>query len=219
MSITILSLRFRAAVVLVLAVVFGSQLSRSVFPQPATQTQNQIRTVEGQVLTSPYLPAIRIRFDSKFNYVGKQRFVLYERAQAEQFFFVAADNRGRIQRMYLVQFEGYLPGVDAAYDYPATQTVTLAGQTYLVNAEAVSNVSDVIKQDPQSDMARAAAFLQSKGLHISNSIRFQRFVRLVDDAKRNELLLIYVEDATTPAAQDKLGKEFLARAMQGFTIL
>ena len=217
MLISIFSLRFRAAAVLVLAVVFWSQPSHSVFPQAATQTHR--RAVDRQVLTSTYLPAIRIRFDRKFNYVGTQRFVLYERAQADQFFFVDADNRGRIRRMYLVQFEGYLPGVDAAYDYPATQTVTLAGQTYLVNAETVLNVSDVIKQNPQSDTARAAAFLQSKGLRISDSIRFQRFVRLVDDAKRNELLLIYVEDATAPAAQDKLGKEFLARAMQGFTIL
>ena len=50
----------------------------------------QARVVKGQVLTSSSLPQIRIRFDRKLKYVGSQKFVLYERAQAEQHFFVDA---------------------------------------------------------------------------------------------------------------------------------
>ena len=42
------------------------------------------------------------------------------------------------------------------------------------------------KQLNTSDLARAASLLESKGYRISESIMFQRFVRLVDEAKRNE---------------------------------
>jgi hypothetical protein len=180
-------------------------------------SQPQTRQVKDQVLTSTYLPPIRIKFDDKFKYAGTQKFILYERAQVEQFFFVDADTAGRIRRMYFAQFEGYLPAVDAKYDYPVKETVTLGGQTYIVNAESVPNVSAVLKQNPESDAAHAASFLESKGYRLGESIRFQRFVRLVDDAKRNELILVYVEDAGALPAPEK--KEFSTRALQGFTIL
>ena len=186
--------------------------------QSAVQTETvQSRQVKGQVLTSTHLPAIEIKFKGAFKYVGSQQFILYERAQVEQFFFVNADSDRHIKSMYFVQFEGYLPGIDATYNYPVTETVTLAGQTYIVNAQAVPNVSSVLNQNPQSDAARAVAFLKNKGYRMNESIRFQRFVRLVDDAKRNEILIIYIEDAGSSPAQD-LGKEFLTRALQGFTV-
>ncbi|HEY6660981.1 MAG TPA: hypothetical protein VI031_07555 [Pyrinomonadaceae bacterium] len=188
----------------------------------AQSASEQTRQVKDQILTSTSLPSIRVKFDDRFKYVGTQRFVLYERAQVEQHFFVDADSQRRIKRMYMVQFEGYLPGVDATYNYPVIETVTLGGQTYIVNAESVPNVSAALKQNPQSDAARAASFLESKGYRMSESIRFQRFVRLVDETKRNEIIFLYIEEAAAMSAEEKVGKvgkEFLTRALQGFTIL
>ena len=123
--------------------------------------------------------------------------------------------------MYMVQFEGYLPNINAAYDYPATKTIDLGGETYIVNAESIPNVSAALKQNPQSDVARAASFLESKGYHVSESIMFQRFVRLVDEAKRNEFILLYVEDAGAgaPTEKERAMHEFQSRALKGFTIL
>ena len=198
--------------ILLLFFVFVCCLQLSIVAQ-----QQQTRQVKGQVLTSTSLPPIRIKFDDQFKHIGTQQFILYERAQAEQHFFVDADKQRRIKRMYMIQFEGYLPSVDATYNYPATETVKLAGQTYMVNAESVPNVSDVLKQNPQSDAARAVSFLENKGYQMNPAVRFQRFVRLVDEAKRNELILIYIEDASD--SSEKPGKEFLARALKGFTIL
>src|SRR6266849_3533717 len=183
----------------------------------ATQT----RRVNGRVLTSTSLPAIRIKFDKRFEYVGSQKFILYGRSQVEQHFFVNADKQQRIKRMYMMQFEGYLPDVKATYDYPVTKTVNLGGQTYIVNAESIPNVPAALKQNPQSDVTRAASFLESKGYRISESIMFQRFVRLVDEAKRNEFILLYIEDTATGAfAETEKGQqEFSSRALKGFTIL
>ena len=188
---------------------------------PAKTESNQMRRVKGQVLTSTSLPPIRIKFDKAFKYVGSQRFILYDRAQVEQHFFVNADKQKRIKLMYMMQFEGYLPNIKATYDYPVTKTVSLGGQTYIVNAEGIPNVPAALKQNPQSDVARAASFLESKGYRISESIMFQRFVRLVDEVKRNEFILLYVEDAGTGASaeDDKRSQDISGRALKGFRIL
>ena len=208
---------------LLIHVIVSSLLWSSFAPaqSPAKTESTQMRPVKRQVLTSTYLPSIRVRFDRTFKYVGSQKFILYGRAQVEQHFFVYADKQRRIKGMYMVQFEGYLPSVNATYDYPATNTVNLAGQTYIANAESIPNVSATLKQDPQSDVARAASFLESKGYLIGESIIFQRFVRLVDEAKRNELILLYVEDSATGvfAENEKARQEFSSRALKGFTIL
>ena len=200
----------------------GLLLPANVSAQSANRpAATQTRRVKGRVLTSTSLPPIRIKFDKAFKYVGTQSFILYDRAQVEQHFFVSADKQQRIKRMYMMQFEGYLPKIKATYDYPLTKTVNLGGQTYIVNAESIPNVPAALKQNPQSDVTRAASFLESKGYHISESIMFQRFVRLVDEGRRNEFILLYVEDTATGAfAENEKGRqEFSSQALKGFTIL
>jgi hypothetical protein len=204
------------------AVFVGLLLPAIVFAQSANKPEaTQTRRVKGRVLTSTSLPPIRIKFDKAFKYVGSQSFILYDRAQVEQHFFVDADKQQRIKRMYMLQFEGYLPNINATYDYPLTKTVDLSGQTYIVNAEGIPNVPAALKQNPQSDVARAASFLESKRYRISESIMFQRFVRLVDEGKRNEFILLYVEEAGAGASseKEKARQEFSSRALKGFTIL
>ena len=176
------------------------------------------RMVKGQVLTSTSLPRIRLKFDNHFKYAGTQKFVLYGRSQAEQFFFMDTDGRGQFRRMYLVQFEGYLPNVDATYDYAVTGTVIVHGQTYIVNTDNVPSVSAVLKQEPESDAARAVTFLMQRGFHVPESVRYQRFVRLVDDAKRNEFIIVYIENAST-ATPETSGKELSTRALKGVRVL
>ena len=212
----------RKTLLFVYALATSLLLSSPVLGQSLAKTEpNQMRQVKRQLLTSTSLPPIRIKFDKAYKYVGSQRFILYDRSQVEQHFFVNADNQGRIKRMYMMQFEGYLPNIKAIYDYPLTRTVTLGGQTYIVNSEGIPNVPAALKQNPQSDVTRAASFLESKGYRISDSIMFQRFVRLVGDAKRNEFILLYVEDPGTGASaeNEKAWQEFSGRALKGFRIL
>jgi hypothetical protein len=210
--------------ILLLVFILASSLTLPSFAlaqSSAKAESTRTRRVKRQVLTSAYLPSIRVRFEKRFKYVGSQKFILYDRAQVEQHFFVDADNERRIKRMYMAQFEGYLPNINAKYDYPLTKTVDLGGQTYIANAESIPNVSAALKQNPQSDVARAASFLESKGYHVSESIMFQRFVRPVDEAERNEFILLYVEDAGagTPSEKETAMQEFQSRALKGFTVL
>ena len=158
------------------------------------QSPSPQRRVEGQVLTSTALPALRLKFDAALKFTGNQSFTLHGVAQAEQYYFVEADEQRRIKRMFIVQFEGFLPGNDNTYNYPANKTIRLGEHDYITNAAAVPNVSASLKQNPDTDAAHAAAFLESKGYRHGEDVLFQRFIRVVDEAKRHEFILIYIED-------------------------
>ena len=206
-----------------IAAVLVSSLLLSSIAYAQSDVDSQTRRVKGQILTSASLPPIRIRFGKAFKYVGLQQFILGDRAQVEQHFFVDADKQQRIKRMFMVQFEGYLPNVSGSYNYSVTKTVSFAGQSYIVDAEVIPNVPAAIKQNAQSDVARAASFLEGKGYRIGEGIVFQRFVRLVDEAKRSEFILLYVEDLSgagvDAAEKEKAMQEFSGRALKGFKIL
>ena len=162
-------------------------------PQPTVASP--ARTVSGQTLTSTELPAVKLKFDKDFKYAGTQSFVLYDVANAEQHFFVDADTDGLIRRMYWIQFEGYLPNNAHSYDYKVRKTVNIGGLDFIADAYARN-----IKANPgraDSDGSRARAFLASKGFKLgSDEVMSQRLVHLIDEAKRNELMIIYLEDLT-----------------------
>jgi hypothetical protein len=151
------------------------------------------RTVSGQVLTSKDTPAVRLEFDKAFKYIGAQSFVLYDVANAEQHFFVEADKENRVKRFYWVQFEGYLPNNTHAYNYKSPKTVNIGGMDFFADAAAKSLTGNLGR--PDSDGARARALLAAKGFKMRGTeFLSQRLVHLVDEAKRNELMIIYIED-------------------------
>ena len=161
------------------------------------------RRVEGRTLISRAMPPIKIKFGKSFKYVGTQSFVLYGNAQVEQHFFVDADDR-TIKRMFMVQFEGYLPTNTHTYNYQIKDTIKLGGLDFMYDTQ-VGSVSAFRKQYPDSDAARAATFLEGKGYQPDGmDVVFQRYIRLVDETRRNEMLVVYYEslNGTGLAAAD-----------------
>jgi hypothetical protein len=202
-------------------------------PQATAQDVAVTRRVEGQTLISAERPAARIRFDKAFKYVGGHSFVLYGVAQAEQHFFVDADREGRIRRLYWVQFEGYLPSNAHTYDYSdVKEKVSLGGFEFVTDAVVV-NIAQVLSQRSDSDGAKARAFLESKGYRVaSNDLMWRRLVHLTDATRRDELLIIYLEDmgGTGLTAADlsgsgkasarwpEISRQLLQRATKGMKI-
>jgi hypothetical protein len=189
------------------------------------------RKVKGRKLTSTQLPAVQLEFAKGFKYAGGQSFVLYEVANAEQHFFVDADKEGLIKRFYWIQFEGYLPNNTHTYRYKANKTVDLGGLAFFADALAL-NIK-VNTGRPDSDGSRAQAFLLSKGYRMaSDEVLMQRLVHLTDETKRNELMIIYMEDLTgmgltaadlgkdgaAAARWDEISKGLLDRAVKGIKV-
>lgn len=159
----------------------------------ATAETPQTRTVKDRTLTSKEMPAARLEFSEPFKYAGGHSFILYEVADAEQHFFVDADKDGTIKRMYWIQFEGYLPSNTHTYDYKSPKKVNIGGLDFFADAYARNIKANPGR--PDSDGSRARAFLASKGYRLgSDEVLSQRLVHIVDKEKRNELMIIYLED-------------------------
>jgi hypothetical protein len=189
------------------------------------------RSVQGQVLTSTGMPAVRLTFAKEFKYVGSQSFILYGVAKAEQHFFVEADEQSRIRRLYWVQFEGYLPSNTHTYRYQSPKKVNLGGLEFF--ADAYARNSKASPGRPDSDGSRARTFLAEKGYRMaSDDVLSQRLVHLVDEAKRNELMIIYMEDLSgmnltaadlvpggkAAAQREEILKGLLERAVKGIEV-
>lgn len=214
---------------------FGLFSTSGVYAQTPGNEEKPLRSaqrrVEGRTLVSQAMPPIRLKFDKEFDYVGTQSFILYNSAQVEQYFFVDA-KEGRIKRMFMVQFEGYLPTNTHTYDYKIKETVKLGGLDFMYDTNVV-NVPAFRKQYPDSDAGRAAAFLEGKGYLLEGEdIVYQRYVRLVDETRRNELLVIYYEnlkgtgltaadlaaDGRAAADRERVFREVQKRALKGFKV-
>ena len=202
------------------------------FTTPSVVEAQQTRTVRGQALISTQLPSVLLEFAKPFKFAGGHSFVLYGVADAEQYFFVDADKDGAIKRMYWVQFEGYLPSNAHTYDYKSTKTVNIGGLEFIADAYARNIKADPGR--PDSDGSRARAFLESKGYRLgSDEVLSQRLVHLVDQEKRNELMIIYLEDLSpmkltaadvapggrANARWDEISKGLLERATKNMKLL
>jgi hypothetical protein len=189
------------------------------------------RRVEGRELISTARPAVRLKFDDAFKYVGTQKFTLYDVAHAEQHFFVDADRDGLIRRLFWVQFEGYLPDNKHTYNYEMKETLDLGGFAFGTDARAAKIPAGA--QRPDSDGGRAQSFLESKGYRMaSDEVLMRRFVHVLDESKRDELLIIYIEDlkgtghtaadlsekGSAAAKWDEVSKGLLKRALSGMKI-
>ena len=149
------------------------------------------RTLQSNTIVSDSLPAIRFQVDSTLAYLGQQQFVLYNVANAEQFFFAELDGQ-RVKRFVWVQFEGYLPGQNHTYDYSRDSTIAMWGRTLYRNSAL--RATPTSEPRPESDGAKARGFLRDRGLTLAPSMLYHRLVWLVDQPARNELMVIYMED-------------------------
>ncbi len=197
-------------------------------PEPAAELPLRRVMVDGAI-TSQSDPAATLEFERRFKYVGGQRFILYEVADAEQHFFVDADSDGRIRRLYWVQFEGYLPSNTQSYNYRSARRANIGGLEFIVDTwyRKTSGPSR-----PGSDGARAREMLESKGYRFPDEVASVRLVHLTDASKRSELMIIYTEDLapsgfTVDALQaggaaenraEELGDQVLSRATSGIQI-
>jgi hypothetical protein len=172
--------------------------------------ERPLREVKGRTVISKDTPAVELEFGKDFKYAGGHRFVLYDVANAEQHFFVDADKDGRIKRLYWVQFEGYLPTNTHSYNYKGTKSVNIGGLDFIADAYARNIKANPGR--PDSDAVRGRDFLASKGYKLgSDEVLSQRLLHYIGEKKRDELMIIYIEDMSalgvTAADVNKGGKD------------
>jgi len=170
----------------------------------ASEIPKPERQVQANVLTSERDPKIRIKLPPSVQYVGADRWALFAVADCELHVFVEATAQKRVQRLYWVQFEAYLPShPELHHTYPFAKTETLSGLLFDVRARFGAS-SETPK--PGSDLEHVQALLRAKGYQLPDSMMNVRFVHLFDEQKRKELMIIYAEDlaSTSYTVEDLL---------------
>jgi len=177
-------------------------------------------TVTNGRILSAMQPDIRLDVDTSLHYVGSQRWILYNVAQAEQHLFVqrAADG---VERFLWVQFEEYVPSSNGRYDYSKDAPVVAFGRE-LRTSKQLWNVPTT-EARPESDGAYSRKLLREHGITLPSQMFYERFIYLPDTSRRRELMVIYAErarDASTSPKEklDALLTENERRGLRSFSI-
>src|SRR5262249_8802294 len=100
----------------------------------AAQERPPERKVEANVIISEHDPQLRIQVPKTATYIGADRWVLYGIADCELHAFVEADEQKQLQRLYWVQFEGYVPTrPELKHTYDSPRHVTIGGLDFYVD--------------------------------------------------------------------------------------
>ncbi len=157
----------------------------------AAQAADPERKVEGSVVDSQRDPKVRVHLPRSAQYVGADRWVLYDMADCELHAFVDADAQKHVRRLYWVQFEGYLqtkPELQHTYDSPTHADI--GGMDFYVDTWVRATNEEM---RPGSDLEHILALIRNKGFLMPEGMTYVRLVHLFD-AKRKELMIIYGED-------------------------
>jgi hypothetical protein len=158
----------------------------------ASQTPAPERQVERNAIVSEHDPDVRVQFPDSVQYVGADRWNLYDLADCELHAFVDADANKNVQRLYWVQFEGYLPSKpDLAHQYDSPRHTTIGGLDFYVDTWVRAKDAETQRG---SDRQHIEELIRSKGFHMPSGMMYVRLVHLLDERKRKELMIVYGED-------------------------
>ena len=190
--------------------------------------ENNRRRVENHTVVSDALPALEIMVDPAFEFVGILSFILKEIALVERVIF-ANRQSSDTTRLFIVQFEGILDGVDFTYKYQVTNPIQLGNHSYHHGVYIYSN-DNSIRESPGAESNRTTQFLRTRGYIHDDGLAMSRFARIVDDAHRHEIIIFYQETLSslglslesharpTPEAQQALAKSLTERSLQNFQV-
>ena len=179
----------------------------------ALEAASPERTVDNDAITSERDPKVRIELPRSGQYVGADRWVLYGIADCELHAFVEADNERKVDRLYWIQFEGYLPSKpDLHHRYASPRHVTIGGLDFYVDTWVAAKDE---KTTPGSDLEHIQSLIRAKAYKMPAGLAVVRLVHLMDD-KRKELMIIDAEDLAPrelkAAGLDKGGKAYDQRS-------
>jgi hypothetical protein len=167
----------------------------------ATAQAPERKVENNNVIVSERDPRVRIELPKSVHYVGADRWVLYGIADCELHAFVEADSQRKVERLYWVQFEGYLPSKPRLkHQYDSPRHTTIGGLDFYV--DTWTRATDE-KATAGSDLEHIKSLIREKGYKLPAGMMYVRLVHLMDQ-KRKELMVIYAEDLapTGPTAAD-----------------
>ena len=159
---------------------------------PAEQAYYSQIGVENNVVTSAHSPALKIKIDPAFDYLGRHDIRIRDVAAGERLVFADIDGDDAA-RMIILQFEGFNDGVEGAYRYDLSNSPDVAGYKWRSNPYAF-NIKESIKNNPGAEPDSTAQFLTRKSVAYPDDWMMWRSLTITTDDAKNELIIFYVED-------------------------
>ena len=163
------------------------------------------RTVDDQLLISPATPSFNIRVAEDLSYVGSFDFEIIADSEeypldvqgqpvaaGERFVFAAADDGQTISKLFIVQYEGFLPENEFTYNYDFSDAGMIGGYKFRHNVWLYDARQSALER-PLGEGAKTLAFLEEKGLSVEPDFMMSRFVGLASEDRKNEIIIFYQE--------------------------
>ncbi|NNE65086.1 MAG: hypothetical protein HKN33_00850 [Pyrinomonadaceae bacterium] len=163
------------------------------------EAQESTRQVCGNAVVSKALPEIKVVVNKDFKYVGSFDFKIRDVAAGERFVFVDADGK-KVIRMFLLQFEGFLPHIDDFYRYSFKNALEFGKHKFRQNNYAYSN-SEARRQNPKGEGVLTEDFLKAKGYEVEDELMMSRFITVPPENKKHELILYYLENVSSSGSK------------------
>jgi hypothetical protein len=141
-----------------------------------------------------------IAIPEAFKYIGGQRFILQETADAEQHFFVRTDSGKLVRELIWLQVEIGIPGRSRGYTYAEDSIRRFAGLDWRVNVRSTAGFAP----PPGSDGAAMRAFVAAKGYELQRMAPRLRLVYLPKPGGLEEFMIIHLTSAEVAGADTTL---------------
>ncbi len=217
--------------------------SKTDAPPSAPEETKPVRTVQQNLFTSDTLPNIQLQVAEEFDYIGSFYFeILAEseeypdsiRGQAvaagDRYVFTKADEEKKVEKLFIIQLEGFLPSNAFQYNYRFDQAEQIGNNRYRHNTWFYDSAEQAAR-NPNNEGAKTRQFLLDKGFSLEDDVMMARWLGLASEDRKHEVILFYIEmieDSTgyslkefetlPQEEQAKIEGEFVARARAGFVI-
>lgn len=161
----------------------------------ASEESRELRSVVDRVLISLENPRLAIRPAAEFEFVGRHPFRIRDVAAGERFVFVDAADK-RVERLLLVQFEAFLPGIDNYFRYDLSKSPIVASYPFRSNGFAF-DLTESRRRDPRNESSLTAVFLEERGYALPDQWMMWRSLTVPDPERRSEIIIFYVEDVAS----------------------
>jgi len=203
------------------------------------------RYVKDNTLFSNELPKIEIKVNSEFKFVGKFDFEIiansdeYSKnmqgkpvASGERYVFVSTDKNRSVNKLFIVQLEGFLSENDLIYNYNFDKAEFIGKNKYRHNTWFYDSKKQT-QENPLSEGAKTRVFLKEKGFLLEDEFMMSRYVGLASQDRKNEIIIFYqemlnnttgyslneYENTITKNEANLIRKLFIERSKNSFNII
>lgn len=212
---------------------------------PTSPEENMVpvRTVDKNLFRSNTLPNIQIQVAEEFDYVGSFYFEIIASSEeypdsiqgkavaaGDRYVFVRSNEENKVEKLFIVQLEGFLPNNTFKYNYRFDQAEQIGGNRYRHNTWFYDSAEQAA-QNPNNEGARTRRFLQDKGFTLEDDVMMARWVGLASEDRKYEIILFYMEmmegsighsleafEALPEEEQARIEAKFVERARKGFSM-